>query len=157
MALHHLMCVNQSEHSMIYINQSERFITQVTLLPTLILNTERRDVPLGNRDYLGYGLWAVGFLFEVVADMQKSIFRANPANDVSNKTLHISLYLTPLLFRASSSPLASGPCLAIQTILERSSCGPDCMLLGHQSSGVTSILVLPVLSSSTSYSHEYQV
>ena len=55
----------------------------VTLLPTLILNTERRDVGLGSRDYLGYGLWLVGFMFEVVADMQKSIFRANPENDVS--------------------------------------------------------------------------
>ena len=55
----------------------------VTLLPTLLLNTVKRDVPLGNKDYLGYGLWATGFLFEVVADMQKSIFRANPDNDVS--------------------------------------------------------------------------
>ena len=52
-------------------------------MPTLILNTERRDVGLGSRDYLGYGLWLVGFMFEVVADMQKSIFRANPENDVS--------------------------------------------------------------------------
>ena len=55
----------------------------VTLLPTLLLNTERRDTALGNRDYIGYSLWLIGFLFEVVADMQKSIFRANPDNDVS--------------------------------------------------------------------------
>jgi len=53
----------------------------VTLLPTLILNTQRRDAVIGNRDYLGYALWTIGFLFEVVADMQKSIFRANPNND----------------------------------------------------------------------------
>jgi len=53
----------------------------MTLLPTILLNTIKRDVPLGNRDYLGYGLWVTGFLFEVVADMQKSIFRANPDNN----------------------------------------------------------------------------
>ena len=56
----------------------------VTLLPSLILNTERRDPALGSRDYLGWGLWVAGFLIEVVADMQKSIFRANPENDVSS-------------------------------------------------------------------------
>ena len=56
----------------------------VTLLPSLILNTERRDPALGARDYLGWGLWVAGFLIEVVADMQKSIFRANPENDVSS-------------------------------------------------------------------------
>ena len=61
----------------------------VTLLPTLILNTERRDAALGSRDYLGYGLWLVGFMFEVVADMQKSIFRANPENDVSRMKYQI--------------------------------------------------------------------
>ena len=54
----------------------------MTLLPTLILNTQRRDTVIGNRDYFGYALWTMGFLFEVVADMQKSIFRANPNNDV---------------------------------------------------------------------------
>ena len=54
----------------------------ITLLPSLILNTERRDPPLATRDYLGWTLWTVGFLFEVVADMQKSIFRADPKNEV---------------------------------------------------------------------------
>lgn len=52
----------------------------VTLIPTLILNTERRNPPIGTRDYIGWSVWAVGFLFEVVADMQKSIFRSNPDN-----------------------------------------------------------------------------
>ena len=59
----------------------------VTLLPSLILNTERRDPALGARDYLGWGLWVAGFLIEVVADMQKSIFRANPENDVSSNII----------------------------------------------------------------------
>ena len=54
----------------------------ITLLPSLILNTEKRDPPLATRDYLGWTLWTVGFLFEVVADMQKSIFRADPKNEV---------------------------------------------------------------------------
>ena len=54
----------------------------VTLLPTLILNTERRSVPIGYRDYIGWSIWGIGFLFEVIADMQKSMFKANPENEV---------------------------------------------------------------------------
>ena len=54
----------------------------VTLLPTLILNSERRSVPVGLRDYIGWTMWGLGFLVEVVADMQKSIFKANPINEV---------------------------------------------------------------------------
>ena len=57
----------------------------LTLLPTLILNTERRNPALGARDYIGYGLWLTGFLLEVIADMQKSIFKADPANEVKLK------------------------------------------------------------------------
>jgi len=53
----------------------------ITLLPTLIQNGERRNVPVGTRDYIGWAVWSVGFLFEVVADMQKSIFKANPLNE----------------------------------------------------------------------------
>ena len=56
----------------------------LTLLPTLVLNTERRNPPLTARDYLGWTLWTVGFLIEVVADMQKSIFRADLKNEVKN-------------------------------------------------------------------------
>jgi len=52
----------------------------VTLLPTLMLNSERRNPPVGTRDYVGWGIWGFGFIFEVVADMQKSSFRSNPAN-----------------------------------------------------------------------------
>lgn len=54
----------------------------MTLLPTLILNAERSDRPLGKRDYLGWGIWALGFLIETVADYQKSCFKADPANKV---------------------------------------------------------------------------
>jgi len=52
----------------------------VTLLPTLILNAERRDPPLGRQDYIGWSMWVIGFLMETVADAHKSYFRADPAN-----------------------------------------------------------------------------
>ena len=54
----------------------------VTLLPTLIANTQRRNPTLGTRDYIGWTVWAGGFLIELVADMQKSIFKADPTNEV---------------------------------------------------------------------------
>ena len=54
----------------------------VTLLPVLILNGKKEDRPLSTRDYVGWGLWGLGFLFEVIADHQKSAFKANPANAV---------------------------------------------------------------------------
>ncbi|XP_033127225.1 uncharacterized protein LOC117124981 [Anneissia japonica] len=51
-----------------------------TLLPTLILNAESKDQVIGIRDYVGWGMWVVGFLMETVADRQKSVFRADPEN-----------------------------------------------------------------------------
>ena len=56
----------------------------ITLLPTLILNSKKQDKELCTRDYLGWALWIVGFLFEVIADYQKSVFRNNPDNAVSS-------------------------------------------------------------------------
>jgi len=52
----------------------------VTMLPTLMLNSSERDRPLGNLDVIGWGLWAIGMGFEVIADFQKSAFRRNPNN-----------------------------------------------------------------------------
>ncbi|XP_013378918.1 uncharacterized protein LOC106150581 [Lingula anatina] len=52
----------------------------VTLLPTLLLNLKKNDLSLCARDILGWGLWVVGFLFEAIADYQKSQFRSDPAN-----------------------------------------------------------------------------
>ena len=54
----------------------------VTMLPTLMLNSSERDRPLGNLDVIGWGLWAIGMGFEVIADFQKSAFRRNPNNKV---------------------------------------------------------------------------
>ncbi|XP_076465227.1 uncharacterized protein LOC143297000 [Babylonia areolata] len=51
-----------------------------TLLPTLLLNQKKRDRPLRKQDYVGWGLWGLGFVLEVVADYQKSRFRADPSN-----------------------------------------------------------------------------
>ena len=47
-----------------------------------MLNSSERDRPLGNLDVIGWGLWAIGMGFEVIADFQKSAFRKNPNNKV---------------------------------------------------------------------------
>ncbi|XP_006817278.1 uncharacterized protein LOC102808528, partial [Saccoglossus kowalevskii] len=52
----------------------------ITLLPTLILNSESKDKPLTKRDYIGWSMFVIGFFLEAVADHQKSVFRANPEN-----------------------------------------------------------------------------
>jgi len=52
----------------------------ITLLPTLMVNQSKSVRPLGLRDYIGWSMWALGFLFEVTADWQKTAFRADPAN-----------------------------------------------------------------------------
>ena len=55
----------------------------MTLLPTLMLNAERRDVPVGLRDYIGWGVWGLGFVTQAVADQQKWFFKRDPNNAVS--------------------------------------------------------------------------
>ncbi|XP_059902994.1 uncharacterized protein si:ch211-210c8.6 [Gadus macrocephalus] len=52
----------------------------MTLLPTLMLNAERRDVPVGVRDYIGWGVWGLGFVTQAVADQQKWFFKRDPNN-----------------------------------------------------------------------------
>lgn len=52
-------------------------------LPVVIINSQAADpeeLGLTTLDYLGFSLWAFGFLFEVIADAQKAAFRANPDN-----------------------------------------------------------------------------
>ncbi|XP_030278356.1 uncharacterized protein LOC115584775 [Sparus aurata] len=51
-----------------------------TLLPTLMLNTEKRDVPLGTRDYIGWTMWGLGFATQAIADQQKWLFKGDPDN-----------------------------------------------------------------------------
>lgn len=54
----------------------------MNLLPVLIINAGEADVPLGAAvtDWPALAGWAVGFACEVIADHQKSAFRALPAN-----------------------------------------------------------------------------
>ncbi|CAB4032906.1 Delta(14)-sterol reductase [Paramuricea clavata] len=52
----------------------------MTTLPTLMLNTSKRNPPLAWKDYLGWSMWTVGFCIQLIADYQKTIFRSNPAN-----------------------------------------------------------------------------
>lgn len=53
----------------------------LTALGALILNTRAEPGPaLGLLDALGLGVWALGFGLEVIADRQKSAFKADPAN-----------------------------------------------------------------------------
>ena len=56
----------------------------LTILPSLMLNAKKQDKPLCTRDYVGWSMWIIGFLFEVMADYQKSAFRNNPDNAVRN-------------------------------------------------------------------------
>lgn len=52
----------------------------VTLLPSLLAVSSPRQRALAARDYMGWGVWAMGFVIEVVADYQKTAFRNDPAN-----------------------------------------------------------------------------
>ncbi|XP_026864287.2 uncharacterized protein si:ch211-210c8.6 [Electrophorus electricus] len=52
----------------------------ITLLPTIIVNTQCRDEPLCLRDYTGWGMWALGFAIEAIADQQKWNFKKDPDN-----------------------------------------------------------------------------
>ncbi|KAJ0064851.1 hypothetical protein NL108_016403, partial [Boleophthalmus pectinirostris] len=51
-----------------------------TLLPTLILNSEKKDRPLGWKDYVGWSLWGLGFTVQAIADQQKWRFKSDPDN-----------------------------------------------------------------------------
>lgn len=52
----------------------------LTLLPTLILNMKNQDKTLTAKDYIGWGIWGIGFLTEMIADFQKSRFRSDLDN-----------------------------------------------------------------------------
>ncbi|KAM4797233.1 uncharacterized protein WCC33_002249 [Rhinophrynus dorsalis] len=52
----------------------------VTLLPSLMLNLEKRDTPLRWYDYFGWTLWAIGFFTQAIADQQKWNFKSDPDN-----------------------------------------------------------------------------
>lgn len=60
------------------------------LFPVLKLTQVATLAPLTSLDYAGFGLWAFGFIFEVIADYQKSKFRSNPEN--KNKFIDSGLW-----------------------------------------------------------------
>ena len=49
-----------------------------------MLNASEKDRPIGRLDWIGWGLWSIGMLFEVVADFQKSAFRRRSENRVTS-------------------------------------------------------------------------
>merc|ERR1711998_324570 len=51
-----------------------------TALGALTINCSASVKPLCINDYVGFGIWALGFLIEVVADGQKTAFNNNPEN-----------------------------------------------------------------------------
>jgi steroid 5-alpha reductase family enzyme len=52
----------------------------LTAACALAIITGGNREPLGIIGYVGIAVWAIGILIEIVADQQKSAFRANPAN-----------------------------------------------------------------------------
>jgi len=54
----------------------------LTLSPVLLLNLKKAELqrPIDRIDYLGWGIFGVGWIMEVLADLQKYRFRGNPEN-----------------------------------------------------------------------------
>jgi len=52
----------------------------ITLLPTIMLNEQTRNPPLGPQDYIGWSMYVFGIVFEVTADVQKTVFRGKSEN-----------------------------------------------------------------------------
>ena len=50
-------------------------------LAALVALTSLQQEPFGIVGFIGLGLWIFGFIFQVVADHQKTQFKANPANE----------------------------------------------------------------------------
>lgn len=61
-----------------------------TMLPVLMLHRASEDVAFNVLDYIGIPVWAVGYLFEVIADYQKSVFRNLSEN--REKFIHTGLW-----------------------------------------------------------------
>ncbi|WP_075201323.1 DUF1295 domain-containing protein [Leucobacter japonicus] len=53
----------------------------LTAAAAWIAITSEHAVALGASTWIGLGIWALGFAIEVIADAQKSRFKADPAND----------------------------------------------------------------------------
>jgi steroid 5-alpha reductase family enzyme len=52
----------------------------IVSLPVIFVNAAQVDVPLNAGDYIGWAIWAVGFLLESSADYTKDRFSSDPQN-----------------------------------------------------------------------------
>ncbi|XP_073525979.1 uncharacterized protein [Phyllobates terribilis] len=123
----------------------------VTLLPSLMLNLETRNKPLGLPDHLGWTLWALGFLIQAVSDQQKWSFKADPDNaspilsPQTRNMLHADERAIEVfsalcasscsilsISRANLSKVVCGHTAVIQTTWGRSCSGAACFCLPHQ-------------------------
>lgn len=62
----------------------------LTLLPSIICVSSDDQSPLGPTDYLGWIIWGLGFIIELLADYQKSIWRMDSAN--KDKFISVGLW-----------------------------------------------------------------
>jgi steroid 5-alpha reductase family enzyme len=67
---------------------------------------QRRQPSLNAIDWLGWTIWIVGFIFEVVADYQKSQFRSDPAN--AGKFINTGLWSLSIAIPTISVKFFSG-------------------------------------------------
>jgi steroid 5-alpha reductase family enzyme len=111
----------------------------VTLLnlPVLILNNRKTQAAVGMLDYIGWGLWVIGFLIEALADAQKNAFRAQEANK--------DKFITTGLWAYSRHPnyfgehlLWTGICISGSSVFQ----GVE--FLGWASLGITALLLWKV-------------
>ncbi|PIK62928.1 hypothetical protein BSL78_00163 [Apostichopus japonicus] len=57
----------------------------LTLLPTLILNSEKNDVQVGTRDYIGWGLWGSGCSSKLLQIVKRVLSKLIPATRSTRK------------------------------------------------------------------------
>jgi len=58
----------------------QAFWVYVNLLPTFLMSESSLNPSLGALDFIGWGMWLFGIVFEVVSDVHKIIWRKNAQN-----------------------------------------------------------------------------
>ena len=66
--------------SLVTIFLFQALLIWIVTLPAQVAQASQVPATLGLLDYLGFGLWIVGFGFEAVADRQLRVFLSDPAN-----------------------------------------------------------------------------